>query len=506
MHPSSATPQLRLKSRSRVPYLYILSVRVIHPILFTMGIWAIYPRGITQKSPFCRSMDNMVHTLIHGFLFITTTSQIPDIPWIEQYLSPRMLETFIGMEIWRWIAIGIAIVSGFFVDLIVRFILRRVLKSITHAEDNDPNLIRILKTVPRPVGVAAGGAIWLVMLPILALPATAHAIIEPAVHIYITLAVMWFGFRGTDLVAWFAERKAKSSQNKLDDLLVPLLRKSMKAAVFIFGLVYLADSMQIPLAPIIAVLSVGSLGVAFAATDTIKNFFGSITVILDRPFQIGDWVIVDQVEGTVESVGIRSTRIRTFYDSIVTIPNSILVTTKCNNYSRRRYRRWKQMISIGYSTSPEQITAFCEGIRELLRIQPYTRKDYYQVWLNEFAGSSLDILVYVFWKTPDWPTELRERNRFMLDIIRLAGELEIEFAFPTRTVYLRKEADWENSPQKIPAMRPEDWMKNAENDGREIVEEFTADDDWRKHIPPPYKFTGARDGGTGGGEGGGGEG
>ncbi len=129
-----------------------------------------------------------------------------------------------------------------------------------------------------------------------------------------------------------------------------------------------------------------------------------------------------------------------------------------------------------------------------------------QVWLNEFAGSSLDILVYVFWKTPDWPTELRERHRFMLDIIRLAGELEVEFAFPTRTVYLRKEDDWEHSPQKISAMKPEGWMKTAETDGREIVEEFTADDDWRKHLPPPYTFTGARDGGSGGGEGGGGEG
>lgn len=260
--------------------------------------------------------------------------------------------------------------------------------------------------------------------------------------------------------------------------------------------------MNIPLTPIIAVLSVGSLGVAFAATDTIKNFFGSVTVILDKPFQIGDWVIVDDVEGTVESVGIRSTRIRTFYDSIVTIPNSILVTTKCNNYSKRRFRRWKQLISIGYSTPPEKIAAFCEGIRELLRVHPYTRKDYYQVWLNEFAGSSLDILVYVFWKTPDWPTELRERHRFMLDIIRLAGELEIEFAFPTRTVYLRKEIDWENGPKKIPAIRPEGWMNTAEDDARNIVEDFTADDDWRTHLPPPYVFTGARDGGTGGGEGG----
>ena len=448
----------------------------------------------------------MVHTFIHAILFATTTSQTPATPWVEQYLSPWMLDSFAGMEIWRWLAIGVAILSGFVVDLIVRFSLRRVLKSMTQADDNDPKLVHILKTVPRPIGVAAGGVVWIAILPLLDLPANAHTIIEPVVHIYITLAVMWFGFRGTDLISWFAERKAKESDNKLDDLLVPLVRKSLKAAVFIFGLVYLANSMQIPLSPIIAVLSVGSLGVAFAATDTIKNFFGSITVILDKPFQIGDWVIVDQVEGTVESVGIRSTRIRTFYDSIVTIPNSILVTTKCNNYTKRRYRRWKQMISIGYATPPEKIAAFCEGIRELLRVHPYTRKDYYQVWLNEFAGSSLDILVYVFWKTPDWPTELRERHRFMLDIIRLAGELEIEFAFPTRTVYLRKEADWENSPQKIPAMRPEDWMKNAENDGREIVEEFTADDDWRKHIPPPYKFTGARDGGTGGGEGGGGEG
>ncbi len=449
-------------------------------------------------------MTKMVHTLIIDVLFATTNTN--QIPWVEQYLSPWMMNTFFGMEIWRWLAIALAIISGVVVDFAIRIILRRGLKSLTHTEEGHPHLVKILKSVPRPAGLAAGGGVWLALMPLFDLPATAKSIIEPAVQIYITIAVIWFGFKGTDLLAWIAEQKAKTSQNKLDDLLVPLLRKSLKAGVLVLGLVYLADSMQIQLAPIIAILSVGSLGVAFAATDTIKNFFGSITVILDKPFQIGDWVIVDNVEGTVDSVGIRSTRIRTFYDTIVTIPNSILVTTKCNNYSMRRYRRWKQMLSVGYGTPPEKIAAFCEGIRELLRIHPYTRKDYYQVWLNEFAGSSLDVLVYVFWKAPDWPTELRERHRFMLDIIRLAGELEIEFAFPTRTVYLRNEEKWEDLPNKISAMRPEGWMETAEKDGRTIVEKFTADDDWRKHLPPPYTFTGARDGGTGGGEGGGGEG
>lgn len=445
----------------------------------------------------------MVNTLLQGLLLIPTTAQTPQaLPWIEQYLPQWALDEFIGMEYWRWGAIVAAIAIGFVVDIIVRVVLRRVLRALTDAESRDQNLEQILKTVPRPAGVAAGGAVWLALLPLLDLPSGVLLFIEPAVHIYITLACIWFGFKGTDLIAWVAEQKAKQSKNKLDDLLVPLLRKTLKAIVIVFGVVYLADSLQIQLAPIIAGLGIGGLGFAFAAKDTIENFFGSITVILDKPFEIGDWVVIDNIEGTVIAVGMRSTRIRTFYDTVVTIPNSILVTSKCNNYSKRRYRRWKQMVGLGYSTPPEKIAAYCEGIRELLRVHPYTRKDYYQVWLNEFGGSSLNILVYVFWTAPDWQTELRERHRFMLDMIRLAGDLEIEFAFPTRTVYLRNEENWQKGPEKISAMRPEGWMESAESEGKEVVETFTADDDWRKHLPPPYTFTGARDGGNGGGEGG----
>jgi MscS family membrane protein len=421
--------------------------------------------------------------------------------WVTDNLSSWFSTDFMGMEYWRWVAIAIVIAIGFAVDIIVRFILRSILRSITHADKHDIELVQILKRVPRPAGGAAGGAMWLILMPLIGLPDSVLLYLNPVVHIYITLACIWFGFRSTDLIAWVAHQKAMRTNNKLDDLLVPLLRKSLKAIVIVFGVVYLADSMRIQLTPIIAGLGIGGLGFAFAAKDTIENFFGSITVILDKPFEIGDWIIVDGVEGTVVSVGMRSTRIRTFYDTIVTIPNSILVTSKCNNYSKRRFRRWKQMVGVGYSTPPEKIAAFCEGIRELLRVHPYTRKDYYQVWLNTFDDSSLGILVYVFWTAPDWQTELRERHRFMLDIIRLAGDLEIEFAFPTRTLYMRKEDEWQNGPEKISATRPEGWMETAEDQGRNVVEEFTADDDWRKNLPPPYTFTGARDGG-GAGEGG----
>jgi MscS family membrane protein len=446
------------------------------------------------------SIRNMMHFLLTTVPEVTTTTPISD--WINTLISPWLRQEFIGLEYWRWGTLILAIGIGLAVDLIVRIILRNVLKTITHADEPDSNLQKILRQVPRPAGVAAGGGIWLLLLPIIGLPEVANGIIEPAINVYITLAAIWFGFRGADLIAWVAEQKAQKSANKLDDLLVPLLRKTLKAFVIVFGFVYLADSMEIQLAPLIAGLGIGGLGFAFAAKDTLENFFGSLTVILDKPFSIGDWIVVDGVEGTVESVGIRSTRIRTFYDTIVTIPNSILITTKCNNYSKRRYRRWKQMVSIGYNTPPEKIATFCEGIRELLRIHPYTRKDYYQVWLNDFAGSSLDILVYVFWNAPDWPTELRERHRFMLDIIRLAGELGVEFAFPTRTLYLRKEDNWQEGVETSPAKRPAGWAESADEKGRKLVESFTADDDWRSHLPPPYTFTGARDGGSGdGGEG-----
>lgn len=440
--------------------------------------------------------------LINIVLATKTPKPTPIDDWVKSLEIVWLQGEFIGMEYWKWAAIVLVIAVGFVVDLIVRMVLRGVLRSITHSDTHDPELVSIIKRVPRPAGGAAGGAIWLLLLPLIGLPDGVLNILQTVIHVYITLACIWFGFRGTDLISWVAGQKAKKSKNKLDDLLVPLLRKTLKAIVIVFGVVYLADSLKIQLTPILAGLGVGAIGFGFAIKDTIENFFGSITVILDKPFEIGDWIIVEGVEGTVDSVGIRSTRVRTFYDTVVTIPNSILVTAKCNNYSKRRFRRWKQMIGIGYATPPEKIAAFCEGIRELLRVHPYTRKDYYQVWLNEFGGSSLNVLVYVFWTAPDWQTELRERHRFMLDIIRLAGELEIEFAFPSRTVYLRNEENWQQGPEKIPAKRQGDWMKTSEDEGREVVEEFTADDDWRKHLPPPYTFTGARDGGNAGGEGG----
>jgi MscS family membrane protein len=127
------------------------------------------------------------------------------------------------------------------------------------------------------------------------------------------------------------------------------------------------------------------------------------------------------------------------------VPNSILLTASVDNLGERRYRRFKTMIAITYDTPAEKIESFTTGVRTLIQLHPETRKDYYMVHLNSFASSSLDILLYVFFSSASWDAELASRERLMLDIIRLAQKLGVEFAFPTQTIHLQKEQDLEAS-------------------------------------------------------------
>jgi MscS family membrane protein len=239
-----------------------------------------------------------------------------------------------------------------------------------------------------------------------------------------------------DLAASYFEVLAERTESKFDDLLVPMIRRALKIIVIAFGLLFIADNLNIDITSLLAGLGIGGIAFALAAKDTVENVFGSLTVMFDKPFEIGDWIKINDLEGTVEEVGFRSTRIRTFYNSQISIPNSRLVSTAVDNLGRRRYRRLSTTLGIQYDTPPEKIDAFCEGVRELIRRHPYTRKDFYMVYFNEFADFSLNILLYVFHETPDWATELRERHRLLRDIVRLAKRIGVEFAFPTQTLHV----------------------------------------------------------------------
>lgn len=413
-----------------------------------------------------------------------TAAVSPWVQYVEDHL-PDVLVTnaFLTLKVWQWIGLALVILLGMALDLLVRAFLSALANRLIIRQGGEAKPETLHKTV-RPFGLLAAAALWLFLLPGLGLHETALQILLAAVKFFVTLAGVWSAYRVTDLLSEFFASKAAKTETKVDDLLVPLLRKTAKIFITAFGLIYIADSLQIQIAPLLAGLGIGGVAFAFAARDTLENFFGSVTVIIDRPFQIGDWVQVGDTEGTVEELGFRSTRIRTFYNSLVTIPNGNLVRDVVDNFGKRRYRRFKTHLALTYDTPPAKIEAFCEGIRELVRQHPYTRKDYYHVWLNEFGASSLDVLVYVFHEAPDWQTELRERHRLMLDIIRLADRLGVQFAFPTQTLHMYKES---HEAAHTPAPPPEAQSQHqAEREGRGAVRELVAKAEWRRAKPGPH--------------------
>lgn len=425
-------------------------------------------------------------------------SQAPQ--WLKDAM-PRALKSgeFLDLEYWQWLGLLLLIFLGIVADQVVRFLVRPVLRRSVrrlHSEADDKHI----KDAVRALGLFAGALVWLGLINALSFGGVVRDIAFAAVGVYTVFVGTLAGWRLTDLLADVFQHMAQRTEAKYDDILVPLLRKTLKVFIIAFGVIYGAQHLNIDIVPLITGLGIGGLAFAFAAKDTIENFFGSIAVILDHPFEVGDWVVVEGVEGTVEELGFRSTRIRTFYNSQVTVPNAVLVRAKVDNYGRRKYRRWKTYLSVQYDTRPEKLLAFTEGIRELVRQHPYTRKDFYQVWANDFGESGLNILLYVFHHVPDWPTELRERERMFVDIVRLADRLGVQFAFPTRTLHLYNEEHGPSVTQyEIPRGSNDEDAKQV---GVSTARELTREQPWQKEKPGPVDFNefaaGSRDQDRGG--------
>ncbi len=392
---------------------------------------------------------------------------------------------FLGMELWQWIGILVVVFIGIIVDQLVRTILRTAWHRFEVKRGKEVEKDSLARAV-RPFGLLAASGIWYFALDQGLLPTAVVPVLLVAVRLFFMVSMVWAAFRVTDLISDWLSLQAAKTETKYDDLLVPMIKRTVKIFLTAIGLIYIANAFQIEILPLLTGLGIGGLAFAFAAKDTIENLFGSIAVILDRPFEIGDWIETNGVEGTVEDLGFRSTRVRTFYNSLVTVPNATLVRATVDNYGRRKYRRFNTKLNVTYDTPPEKIEAFCSGIREIVKLHPYTRKDYYHVWLNSFGAHSLDILVYIFFECPDWSIELREKHRFMLDVVRLADRLGVEFAFPTQTLHVAQlDPQAQHTPGEVPDTDSE---RRSVLEGRKVARELTSNQPWKSEIPGPVTF------------------
>lgn len=263
-----------------------------------------------------------------------------------------------------------------------------------------------------------------------------HNIIVNILVSLIILTVAWFLWKLVANLALFFTRKAEETESKLDDQIVPILRKFFKILIGSIAIGMILSNFGVDVTGIIAGLGIFGFAFAIAAQDTLGNMFGSATLFGAKPFQVGDFIKYGDIEGIVEEIGIRSTKVRKFDRHLVLIPNVNLAKGIVENVSSRgQMFRVREKIGLTYDSTPSQIENFAEDVRQMILDHEYTNKDSYYVYFVNYGDSSLDILIQFFFEVPGFPEYMREKHKFMLDVMKLVNKMGLEFAFPSMTLY-----------------------------------------------------------------------
>jgi MscS family membrane protein len=218
--------------------------------------------------------------------------------------------------------------------------------------------------------------------------------------------------------------------------LVPLLRKISKAAALAVGLVAVLTELGFQVASLLAGLGIGGLAVALAAQKTVENLIGSLSIGVDQPFRVGDFVKVEDFVGTVESIGMRSTRFRTLDRTIVTMPNGKLADTRTETFAPRDRIRLYANLALSYDTTADQMRKVLSDIEGALRVHPRLSRDAPSVRFTELREWAMNVEVVAWFQTTDWNEFTGIRQDLLLRFMEIVEAAGTSFAFPVREVRL----------------------------------------------------------------------
>ncbi|MGY8989680.1 MAG: mechanosensitive ion channel family protein, partial [Flavobacteriales bacterium] len=237
--------------------------------------------------------------------------------------------------------------------------------------------------------------------------------------------------RMVDYIGLILLKRAEESENKMDDQLVPFAVEIIKFLVWVFAIfTVLGNVLGADMTALVTGLGIGGIAIAMASKESLENLLGSFTIFLDKPFTVGDMVTVGSITGKVEKVGLRSTRLRTFDRSLVTLPNKKMIDAELDNLGERPVRRVKFSVGLTYETSVEQIKKIVDDIQTMVDDHPKTN-DEGKVRFQEFGSSSLDVLVIYFVDSPSWDDLIDVREDINYKIMEIVKKHNSDFAFPS---------------------------------------------------------------------------
>ncbi len=338
----------------------------------------------------------------------------------------------LGNEVWRFGAVFLLLLAAGILYVLLRHFIGR----LSLPGPDKPRRQELTNIILRLVKGGLPLLLLWVALRIFLLPAEVQDVIDTIFGAAFLIFILYLVTKLVDVLIVVLKERAKRTESKLDDQLVPLLGKSVKGFIWGIGLLFfLQNVLEYNISSLLAGLGIGGLAFAFAAQDSIANIFGAIMIFSDRPFMVGDAVSLDGFEGSVEAIGLRSTRIRTWDGTVVIIPNKTVASVSINNLAARPMRRTIFTLGLVYDTPTAKMEKALAILRDILGTHPSTGQ--YRAYFNRFGDFSLNILVQHWCNTMDYEVYLRSFEEMNLEIKRRFEEAGIEFAFPTQTLYLK---------------------------------------------------------------------
>src|SRR5664280_881365 len=355
------------------------------------------------------------------------------VDWLQWRIFPDGAHS----DLIHWIACGVLFLAAILLRRVVTHIIFRGLTKLSEKTETtlDDKLYPALEQPVAAFIMVLGifGAVT-----VLKLSPAVDALISHGAIIAILAVLFWGLVRAGGAVLDHLEDMAHDRQIGIAHFM-PRIKKALAALVIVFGVLMGIKSLGVDVGAVLTGLGIGGLAFAFAAQDTIANLFGSFVVVLDHPFKVGDYIRIGSAEGTVEDIGLRSTRLRSAARTQLVLPNKTAAAEVIVNFTRMPQRRVDQKIGLTYATTPEQMEAILEDIRKILREDPGVHQEFVTVNFTDYNDSSLDIQFTYFTADPDFKIHLAVRERINLKIMRVVAARGLSFAFPTRTLQFEGE-------------------------------------------------------------------
>lgn len=339
------------------------------------------------------------------------------------------------MPNWKWISLLVAIVAFMFARGFIRGGLTQVKKNLNFLKDKTFPKYFFDQDIEKGLSWVIVALLGMVVVDSLALPSGLDQYLHLFCKLLLAINFVRVVYLAADAAGHIIENWAATTDSPVDDQLAPLATKSLKVVVVIVGVLVVLENLKFEVTAVLAGLGIGGVALAFAAQDTVANVFGTITILLDTPFKLGDRVKIGDTEGTIEEVGFRSTQIRTLYNSIVTLPNSVVAKEKIDNLTERNnVFRFRTVLGFTYNSTADQLSKFCDQFHYYLKQDAKVDQERITVNFCDLAESSMNVLVNFHYKLDDVSQETFVNQTYFFEICKIAAQLKLDFAFPTRTV------------------------------------------------------------------------